>query len=88
MLEWNEALEESRASDPVSAQRAAVFGFKADLEAQRSGRIAAITELLDPLPDSGSEALTTARLELNAIRYLDRALGELESLRLADAEDH
>jgi len=26
-------------------------------------------------------------LELNAIRYLDRALGELESLRLADAED-
>ncbi len=87
VLEWNEALEEARASDPGSPQREAAFGIKPDLEAQRSEHIEAITELLDPLPDSGSEALTTARLELNAIRYLDRALGELESLRLADAED-
>mgnify|MGYP001162435349 CR=1 FL=1 len=53
VLEWNEALEEARASDPGSPQREAAFGIKPDLEAQRSEHIAAITELLDPLPDSG-----------------------------------
>ena len=86
VLEWSEALEEARSSGAGSAQREAAFDLKPELEAQRSLRMEAITALLDPLPSSASEALTTARQELNAIRYLDRALSELESLRLADAE--
>ena len=45
-----------------------------------------IANLLDPLPERGSPRLAAARSELNALRYLDRALREIESLRLARAE--
>jgi hypothetical protein len=86
VLEWNEALEGARTSEAGSAQRGAAFSLEPELTAQRTERIQAITKLLDPLPESGSDALRSARLELNAVRYLDRALRELESLRLADAE--
>jgi len=86
VLEWSEALEEARSSEAGSAQREAAFDLRPELETQRSLRMEAITALLDPLPSSASEALTNTRQELNAVRYLDRALRELESLRLADAE--
>jgi len=86
VLEWNEALEEARAAAAGSPARESAFKLKPELDEQRALRIEAITKLLDPLPDPESEALSTARRELNAVRYLDRALGELESLRLIDAE--
>ena len=86
VLEWNEALQEARAAEPGSQKRESAFGLKPELDAQRAKRIEAITELLTPLPETGSDALPNARRELNAVRYLDRALRELESLRLADAE--
>ncbi len=86
VLEWNEALEEARAAEAGSAKREAAFKLKSDLAEQRAARIDSIAELLHPLPEPKSEALSAARRELNAVRYLDRVLLELESLRLADAE--
>lgn len=86
VLEWNETLEEARTAEAGSPKREAAFKLKPGLDEERAMRLDAITQLLDPLPDPESEALSTARRELNAVRYLDRALRELESLRLADAE--
>jgi DnaJ-domain-containing protein 1 len=86
VLDWNESLETAREADAGSPQRQAALNLKPELETQRTEHITAITQLLEPLPEPGSELLTTARLQLNALRYLDRALEQLESLRLADAE--
>ena len=86
VLEWSEALEAAHSSEAGSPEREAAFSLKSDLDTQRTLRLDAITALLEPLPDPESEALSNARRELNAVRYLDRALRQLESLRLADAE--
>ena len=86
VLEWSEVLDEARAAEAGTPPREAAFKLKPSLDEERTARIQTITGLLEPLPESGSEALTTARRELNAVRYLDRALRELESLRLAEAE--
>ena len=88
VLDWNEALEEARDAAPGSAERARAFKLLPDLEERKSAGMSAIQELLQPLPGEGGAALTSARQELNAIRYLDRALNELEALRLAEAETH
>jgi hypothetical protein len=45
-----------------------------------------VARLLEPLPAYGSESLREARRALNVVRYVDRALSELESLRLSRAE--
>ena len=86
VLEWSETLEEARTAEAGSPEREAAFNLKSNLDEERAARIDTITGLLNPLPEHASEALTTARRELNAVRYLDRALRELESLRLAEAE--
>ena len=86
VLEWSETLDEARAAAAGSPEREAAFKLGPSLHDERAARIDTITALLDPLPATASEHLTTARHELNAVRYLDRALRELESLRLAEAE--
>lgn len=83
VLEWNELLEEARAA---SAADPRIETLAAELAARRAAGLDRIAELLDPLPEPGSPRLRTARSELNALRYLDRALREIESLRLARAE--
>lgn len=85
VLEWKEALEEARASGPGSPERAALAALGEDLRQRRAASLARIETLLDGAQSSGPEALRAARQELNAVRYLDRALGELESLRLEEA---
>lgn len=84
VLEWNETLEEARAGSSVPAER--LDALRAELETRRTESLAAVSMLLTPLPATGSANLVQARKELNAVRYVDRALGELESLRLSRAE--
>jgi len=86
VLDWNENLQEAHAAAAGSPERARAFTLLPELEGRRSAGLEAINELLTPLPETGAEALESARRELNAIRYLDRALHELETLRLAEAE--
>ena len=86
VLDWNESLQEAHASEAGSPERDRAFKLLPELEARRTAGLDAINDLLTPLPDKGAEALASARRELNAIRYLDRALRELEALRLAEAE--
>ncbi len=83
VLEWNEVLEEARAASKPDPR---VDALADDLGLRREQSLDAITELLEPLPARGSQALTSARRELNAVRYLDRALRTIEALRLAQAE--
>jgi len=83
VLEWNEVLEEARASSELDARVEPLF---TELTARRASNLERLDELLEPLPAKDSANLVLARRELNALRYLDRALREIESLRLARAE--
>jgi len=83
VLEWNELLEEARAADVVDPR---IDPLATELAARRQAALARVATLLEPLPARGSPQLAAARRELNALRYLDRALREIESLRLARAE--
>ncbi len=85
VLEWNEALEEARASAPASDQRGTLAGLEQELVARRETTMSAVAEGLEPLPARGSSSLTELRRHLNAVRYLDRALRELRALRMEEA---
>ena len=85
VLEWNETLEEARGSAPGSPERAKLDSLETELGQQRDATLARVAKLLTPLPDPASPILTDARRELNAIRYLDRALNTLSELRLDQA---
>jgi molecular chaperone HscB len=80
VLEWNEALEEARAARAWSGSIALL---RDELASRRGAELAAVRELLDPAPAHGDARLQHVRSRLNAVRYLDRALGELEALRLS-----
>lgn len=82
VMEWNEVLEEARAAAPGSAERDAALALREPLEAERAERLRAVARLLTPVPEPGSPRLAEARRELNAVRYVDRALGQVEELRL------
>jgi molecular chaperone HscB len=84
VLEWNETLEEARGGSSVPAER--LDALRSELETRRTGALDAVSKLLAPLPAPGAPALFQVRKELNAVRYVDRALGDLEALRLARAE--
>ena len=83
VLEWNEATEEARASAADSPARSALAPLAARLERERSQSMRRIALLLAPLPARAAPVLRSVRQELNAVRYLDRALRELAELRLA-----
>lgn len=85
VLEWNETLEEGRSAQPGSPERDALERLASELASQREETMARIAAALDPLPARGAEALTTVRRELNAVRYIDRALREIRELRLTGA---
>jgi len=84
VLEWNETLEEARAGSNVPAER--LDALRSELETRKTEALDAVAKLLVPLPAHGSPQLVQVRKELNAVRYVDRALCELEALRLARAE--
>jgi molecular chaperone HscB len=84
VLEWNETLEAARTGDAVPAER--LEELRRELEAKRVEALATVAGILEPLPASGAESLRDARRALNVVRYVDRALAELEALRLHRAE--
>ncbi|MBK7876788.1 MAG: hypothetical protein IPJ77_13770 [Planctomycetes bacterium] len=81
VLEWNEELEQLAAGANAPGAAARLDALASNLAARRAENLAAIQRLLVPLPARGSPALSRVRQELNALRYLDRALDELEALR-------
>jgi molecular chaperone HscB len=81
VLEWNERLEEARRStEPIAAE---IASLESSLREQRGAILESLGRALDPLPERGSDNLRAARQELNALRYVDRALEEIEALRLS-----
>lgn len=85
VLEWNETLEEARGAAPASPERAALEALRATLSGERAGALESIGNSLTPLPPTGSPTLQDVRKELNALRYIDRTLAEIEALRLEQA---
>lgn len=85
VMEWNETLEEARDAEADSPERAALGALLDELTEQRTEALETLSGLLDPLPPSGDAQLVAARQQLNALRYLDRALEQLEELRLDGA---
>jgi molecular chaperone HscB len=89
VLEWNEALEEARAEPAGSPLSPRLLALADTWRGSRREALARATDRLDPLPAADApdlaDRLTAVRRELNAVRYLDRALRELEALRLARA---
>lgn len=83
VLEWSETIEEARAAAPGTPARAALAPLGAALQRAHAAGVQRVTALLTPPPAHGAAALRTVRLELNALRYIQRALGEIGELHLA-----
>jgi molecular chaperone HscB len=88
VLEWNEALEEAREEGPTDAARARLQSLGSQLASARGEALDRLRAHLTPVPASGAEALLEARRELNSLRYLERALEQVEALRLEQATAH
>jgi molecular chaperone HscB len=80
VLEWNETLEEARAGAQAALER--LSGLQSMLRARHTEALRAVERLLTPLPERGSPQLSEVRSQLNALRYLERALSEIEDLHL------
>ena len=69
VMEWNEVLEDNAPGSPC------LTALAGELEEHREGLVRSITAALSPLPSPGDDALASVRKDLNALRYVDRALG-------------
>ena len=94
VMEWNESLEELRSAEPSTEPPSGgpAAGELDSLEAQLNDRhdqtLAEVGRLLTPLPEPGTPALGEVRRLLNALRYLQKTLSEIEALRLTRANSH
>ena len=82
VLEWNEQLEQARTAGGGAIS---LDPLEANLRDERRATLARIAASLTPLPADGSDSLTDTRRQLNALRYLDRALGQIADFRLQQA---
>ncbi len=85
VLEWNEALDLARNAPSGSPARAALVELERSLGEQRRTTLELVRAALEPTPATNSPRLTEARRQLNALSYLDRALREIEALKLDQA---
>jgi len=85
VLEWNEVLEEARANGPESPAWKTLDTLDTDLRGERETTLAAVAAGLEPVPAQGAESLAQTRRQLNAIRYLDRSLAQIRTMRLGAA---
>jgi molecular chaperone HscB len=76
VMEWNETLEEAREA-PTEATAAKVDALGHELTDARAQAMGAAGRLLDAGDDPAE-----VRRQLNAVRYVDRALEQIEELRL------
>ena len=78
VMEWNEILDDHEPGSPEFES------LETDLREERERLTAAIAAYLTPLPDpsspEGAEALKDVRKDLNALRYIDRALTRVAGL--------
>jgi molecular chaperone HscB len=85
VLDWNEQLEAARENQADAAALARLAPLEAELRQRRAAQLARVAAALGaPQPAASAERLA-ARRALNAVRYVDRALGELSELKLARA---
>ncbi len=85
VMEWNETVEDARDAPADSPARAELDPLATSLEEQRARVMSEISDRLVPLPEAHAPVLREVRRRLNAVRYIDRTLGEIAELRLADA---
>lgn len=85
VLEWSEQIETARQSPPGSQDRAGLDDLVATLSRRRQHSFDRLNTALVPPPEAADERLSEARRLLNAVSYLDRALTQLEALRLEEA---
>lgn len=85
-LDWSETLEDARRAP--SADSSALDALETTLNGRRGETLASIRGRLVPLPAHGAPVLRDVRRDLNALRYFDRALSDIESLRLARPAPH
>ena len=78
VLEWNEAIAEAR----LGGTNAALAGLQRTLEEERARVRTSLRAELVPLTPEAAR-LRRARQNLNSLRYLERALGQLGELALA-----
>jgi hypothetical protein len=78
VMEWNEILDENEPGSPEFE------ALGSDLREERERLVASIEGYLTPLPNpntpEGEEALKDVRKDLNALRYIDRALNRVADL--------
>jgi molecular chaperone HscB len=88
VMEWNETLEELKESGDQTQVKNAIDELKAELNMQRA-------ELIENTLDDteahlhqtdGARPLAEIRRDLNAVRYIDRALREIASIELNQAQ--
>lgn len=73
VMEWNEVLEEAAPDSPE------LLRLQHELTEQRDRISAQVGAALSPLPQPGDESLAGIRQNLNARRYVDRALGRISA---------
>jgi len=84
VLEWNEQLEAARENKGDAAALARLAPLEAELVQRRAQQLERVASALGAHPADAAQRLA-ARRALNAVRYVDRALGELTELKLARA---
>jgi len=81
VMEWNEVLDEVGPAAEGSPEREVLDRLARTLHDEHEARLSAIGARLIPLPAEGDEVLSRVRQELNAVRYLSRALFRIRDLR-------
>lgn len=90
VMEWNETMEELKEADDADQTKAGIDELKAELNTQRA-------ELIENTLDNseaqlnqvaGATDLASIRKDLNAVRYIDRALSAIAAIELNLAQAH
>ncbi|MFT5285131.1 MAG: molecular chaperone HscB [Planctomycetota bacterium] len=82
VMEWNELLEEAQEAPADAPKRHEAAELGKTLQAERANILQGIDQQLTPLPEQGAGLLTEVRKQMNAVRYVDRALTQIKELAI------